>query len=237
MSDTRQLSGGQVLLSTRRSLLADPLSIPVLTWLRRIYVHPAKALTPVVAKTTMLKMTELIEAHINRDQSFGNALQSVVQFIAAPVPDKYVNAFDAVKRPRSSMLGTFISVVYGRALLLLVESRKDSNAVTAELEEFLKGAPTFIRSYEQKQAALQGDFIGHLIVTAEIEAQLDQHYFANALDHSKALFVEVHKPAGAAANPFAEETASTTVLNADPAAWYRLPASLAFAMTVWHQGA
>ena len=187
MSEAGRLSHHQALLSTRRALLADPVSVQVQTWMRRIYVHPPKTLTTVVAKTTMLQMVGIIDAQIKKEQNFGHALQAVARFISAPVPLKYVNAFDAVKRPKSSMLGTFISVVYGRALLLLVESQKESDAVVTELEEFLAGAPTFIGRYEQMQGMLDRNFVGHLIATAEVEAQLDP-YFANALERSGALF-------------------------------------------------
>jgi len=230
------LSHEQALLSTRRALLADPLSLQVHTWLRRIYVHPPKTVTTEVAKTTLPRMVAVLGDQIKKEARFGAALEQVSAFISSPVSPQYVQAFETVKRTHSSIVGTFISIVYGRTLLLLVESQKESGAIVDELQKFVEGAPTFIDQYHEAQGALDRNFVGHLVATAEIEAQLDP-YFDNALERSGRLFVETHRPAHERRNPFSEAGAAMSVLNEDRAAWWRLPASLAFAMTVWHQAA
>jgi len=236
MPEPEQLSRDQALLSTRRALLADPLSLQVHAWLRRIYVHPPKHLPVEVAKTTLPQMIGVVEQQIKKEAKFGTALERVSAFISSPIAPEYLKAFETVKRSKSSLLGTFISVVYGRALLLLVESRKESGAMVNELKDYVAGTSTFIDKYQETQGMLDRNFVGHLVTTAEIEAQLDP-YFDNALQRSGALFVEAHRPAHERRNPFAEAGAAMQVLNEHPAAWWRLPASVAFAMTVWHQAA
>lgn len=236
MSESRQLSHNQLMLSTRRSLLADPVSLQVHAWLRRIYVHPPKKLTTTVAHDVFPKMVAVLQSKIETNAKLRDALDSLATFIAAPVPQEYVAAFDNVKRPGSTMLRTFISVVYGRALLILVDSQKDSDATVRELEAFLDGSPEFIEKYSHTAGTLDRNFIGHLVTTAEIEAQLDP-YMANALERSGALFPEIHRPAREHNNPFADAGSALHVLNESPKAWWRLPAGVAFAMTVWHQAA
>jgi len=237
MPKAETLSHSQAFLSTRRGLLADPLNAQVHKWLRKMYVHPTVKFPSSSAKTILSQMVSVLDLQIKKEARFGAALEGVTEFISSPVAPQYVKAFHSIKRPKSCFLGTFVSVVYARALLLQVESQKESGAIVDELKEFVvSGAPSIIGQYQTAQGKLDENFVGHLVTTAEIEAQLDP-YFDKALEHSAALFVEAHRPDGEKRNPLAEPGAPMSVLNEDPAAWWRLPASLAFAMTVWHQTA
>jgi hypothetical protein len=233
---TKSAENWNKVLRTRRALLADPLSVAVHRWLRRAYWEPSKRSLP-AATAAMAGMVSQLEPLLEKHPPLGTALQSVSRFISRPVAKEYAEAFESVKRPEASLLNTFVSVVYARALMLLMYSGKDNSKIQGEVGDVLANPASFISEYEESQKKLDESFVSHLIAAAEIEAQLDPH-FRNVLERSAALFIEAHQPEQGGRNPLVEPGARLEVLGDDkPAAWWRLPTSVAFAMTVWHQDA
>jgi hypothetical protein len=225
------------ILSTRRALLGDPLSVQVYTWLRPVYLEPPGKFPTAIAKTTIAGMVSVLEPMVKKEGKLGTALHSVSKFISTPVGPQYVKAFEAIKRPKSSLLGTFVSVVYARALLLLAASAMEGVKVVAELKDILGNPATFVEKYLAAQGKLGEHFVGHMVTTAEIEAQLDPH-FDKVLRHTGELFVKAHRPSQDMRNPLTDLGARVELLGGeDHSAWWRLPTSLAFAMTVWDQDA
>jgi hypothetical protein len=235
MPEPKHVSDRDGILKMRRALLGDPLSLQTYTWLRPVYLQPPKNFPVAVAKTAIAGMVSALEPMVKKDGKLGPALQSVSRFISAPVAPHYVKAFETIKRPKSSLLGTFVSVVYARAMLLLAISDKDSGKIVAEVKDVLTDPKSFVDRYLAEQGKLDEYFTGHLVTMAELEARLDPH-FEKVLEQAGALFVETHRPSQSSRNPLTEPGSRLELLNdAADSAWWRLPISLAFTMTVWHQ--
>jgi len=225
------------IFSTRRALLGDPLSTQVQAWMRPVYWEPPGKFPTAIAKTTLAGMVNVLEPIVKKEGKLTSALDRVSKFVSAPMGPQYVKAFEVVKRPESSLLGTFVSVVYARALLLLAASATEGVKIVSELKDILASPTTFVDKYMVAQGKLDEHFIGHLVNFAEIEAQLDPH-FHKVLKHSAQLFVEAHRPSHDTRNPLADPKSHLHLLSGeDQSAWWRLPTSLAFAMTVWDQDA
>jgi hypothetical protein len=67
-------------------------------------------------------MVSVLEPVVKKNESLGAVLHTVSHFISSPLASQYADGFTLVRRPTSSLLGTFVSVVYARALLLFVSS-------------------------------------------------------------------------------------------------------------------
>jgi hypothetical protein len=231
----RPVSPQEAMLNTRRALLADPLSLQVQTWLRPIYLRPPKAFDEALAKTTMGAMVSALEPALKSNATLGAALTSVSQFISTPLGSQYQTAYTSIKRPTSGLLGTVVSVVYARALLLIGTAAPSGAANIADLKNILSNPAPYLTKYHAAQASLDPDFIGHLASHAEIEAQVDPH-FSTVMDRASALFLETHRPAGDTRNPIADPKAGLDQLaSKDPTAWWQHPAGLAIAKTLLPQ--
>jgi hypothetical protein len=231
----RPVTPHEAMLSTRRALLADPVNLQVQSWLRPIYLRPAKAFDEAFAKTAMAAMVSAVEPAVKTDASLGAALNSVAQFLSVPLPAHYDAAFTSIKRPTSGVFGTVVSVVYARALLLIGTTAPSQASSAADLKNILSNPASYISKYHTAQASLEPGFIGHLATYSETEAQVDPH-FATVLNRASAIFNGAHRPAGDTRDPIADTKAGLDQLaGKDPTAWWQLPASLAFAMTVWPQ--
>jgi hypothetical protein len=225
------------LLGTRRDLLADPLSIQVHACMRQIYLEPSGKFPRSVAKTTLSGMVSALKPSTKRDGKLGAALQSVSKFISKPVDSEYVKAFEAIKRPNASLLGTFISVVYARALRLLSASASDETHIITEVKELLTSPSAIIEKYNAAQGKLDERFIGHLVTMSEVETHLDPH-FQIVLERCEQSFIATHRPNEDSRNPLADPGSRLDLLSEnDDAAWWVLPTVVAFGMTVWDQHA
>jgi hypothetical protein len=232
MTDMPRPATSEYLLSTRRALLGDPNSLQVHEWLRPIYHRPPSAFSLSVAKSTISGMVSLLEPAVKTNARLKTALNGVSRYIAAPLGKQYVQGFDSIKRPYASVFGTFVSVVYARAILLLVSSVMDGPKIVADMKNILTKPDAAIEKYQDAQGKLGEHFVGHLVTSAEIEVQVDPH-FQNLLDRAGRLFVEAHKPKDGGRNPFADTASPIELLGEeDESAWWRLPANLAFAMTI-----
>jgi len=225
-------------LSTRRALLADPLSTQVNTWLMPLYSGPIGRVRESAARTTVKgvvaivgQMVAEVEPAVKSNASVRTALQSVSTFISTPLSATHAQAFQKVSRPTSGVLGTFVSVVYARALVLLLSSTGVSKVVS-ELKTTLSNPTAAIEKYLAEQKQLDPNFIGHLVTYSEIEAQLDPH-FQTVTERASKLFVQTHMTQKEARNPLSEKAAGLDLLSEkNSSAWWQLPASLAFAMTI-----
>ena len=227
------------LLSTRRALLGDPLSIQVHDWLRALYIGPiglvrtaASKGTAAAAVSIVTKMVTSVDPMLKKETALHTALQGASTFIAAPMPATYATAFAAVKHPASSALGTFISVVYARATVLMMSSPNAGSKVLDDLKTTLGNPSAAIEKYVAAQKKLDPNFVGHLVTYAEIERQIDPH-FEKVLQRAASFFLKAHRPNAKAPSPFADPKHGLDQLKlSDQAAWYQLPATVAFAMTI-----
>ncbi len=227
------------ILSTRRALLGDPISLQVHDWLRPLYVGPIGLVRTAASKGTVSaavsivsKMVSAVDPMLKKQSTLHTALQGASTFISTPLPAAYVTAFNAVKHPKSSALGTFISVVYARATVLMMSSPNTGAKVLDELKTTLTNPSAAIEKYLAAQKKLDPNFVGHLITYAEIERQIDPH-FEMVMDRATNFFLKAHRPNATAPSPFADPKGGLEQLKlSDQAAWYQLPATVAFAMTI-----
>jgi hypothetical protein len=225
------------LLSTRRDLLGDPLSIQVHAWMRPVYLSSSSKLPRAVANATLAGMVTVLKPTMKRDGKLGTALQRVSEFISKPLDPLYLKALESIKRPKSSLLGTFVSVVYARALRLLSASAMEGTNIVAEVKDIMTSPSVFIEKYFAAQGKLNERFIGHLVAISEIEAQLDPH-FQIVLERAEQSFVANHRSSEESRNPLADPGSRLDLLSEkDDAAWWVAPAAVAFGMTVWDQDA
>jgi hypothetical protein len=196
-----------------------------------------KAFPEALARTTMAGMVAVLQPVVKKNASLGAALSTVSHFIASPLPSHYANAFTSVRRPASGLLGAFVSVVYARALLLLVSSAMKGPELVADLKEILSSPSSYLQKYLATQGSLHENFVGHLVTLAEVEAQLDPH-FQIVMERATALFLATHRPKGDIRNPLADSKAGLDQLaSEEPTAWWALPTALAFAITVYPEHA
>jgi len=224
-------------LATRRALLGDPLSLDVQAWMRPLYLGPMKKLKEHAAKTaaaevaTVLgKMVSTLDPELKKQSHLQTAYRAINGFISAPLSAAYAKAFQTVKRPDSTVLSTFVSVVYARAVVLLLSSTLDGTNIVADLAKTLGNPHSAVEKFTAAQQKLDQNFVGHLVTLAEIEAQIDPH-FQRTLVRANRLFVETHGPKPTAVNPLADPKSDLSLLK-DHASWVHLPATLAFAMSV-----
>jgi hypothetical protein len=157
--------------------------------------------------------------------------ENVSKFISAPLSSEHSKAFELVKRQESSVFSTFVSIVYAKALLVLVSSPNDGDQVVTDLKRSLSNPGSEIEEYLAAQGKLGAGFIGHLVNFSEVEAQLDPH-FDKVMNRARQIFLQ-HKPAEARRDPFSDPKSGLDLLGAeDSSAWWRVPTSLAFVMTV-----
>jgi hypothetical protein len=232
MKETPNAPAPKSVIEMRRALLGDPLSHQVHSWLRQIYHRPPTGFSTAIAKTTISGMVSVLEPEMKRNPKLSAALAKLSNFTSTPLNQQYAKAFSLIKRPQSTAFTTFVSVVYARAILLLVSSVMDGPKMIAELKQTVSNPDAAIDKYLALHNKLDDHFVGHLVTTAEIEAQLDPH-FHKVLNRSSALFVETHMPKGTAKNPLSDPEARLELLGStEPGAWWHLPANLAFAITV-----
>jgi hypothetical protein len=221
------------ILGTRRDLLGDPLSVEVFTWLRPMYLRPASMSSATVPKK-MAEMVSLLEPVAKKHERVGTAIQSLSKIVSAPLGPHYVKGFDSIKRPKSSLLGTFVSLVYGRALLLLAATADDAARVVPCFKDILASPEKFEKGLAPRKN-LGEHFVGHLITLAEIEAQLDP-YFRKVLSRSAKVFVETHRPSQESEDPLADPKSGLDLLDSKhQSSWWWLPTGVAFALTIWDQ--
>ena len=237
MTESDKASKQDYVLATRRALLGDPLNLEVQAWLRPLYLGPMNKLKEHAAKTaaagmvTVLgKMISVLDPELKKESRLQTAYQGVTGFISSPLSAEYTKAFETVKRPDSNVLGTFVSVVYARALVLLLSSRLDGVKIVTDLTHTLANPGSAIDKYMAAQQKLDKNFVGHLVTLAEIEAQIDPH-FQSILVRANRLFTEAHGPKQQAANPLVDPKSGLQLLK-DNKSWLQLPTTLAFAMTV-----
>jgi hypothetical protein len=177
------------------------------------------------------QMAEALKKQLGIDSRLEVALRSVTDYISSPENEHYSAAFKSVKRTGASQLKTFVSIVYARAFLLLVSSRMSGRELFEDLGAKLSNPASLIGAYSAAQNALGGDFIGHLVVFSEVEARIDPT-FAKIMDGAAELFLN-HKPQGSARDPISDPQSMRDVLRDESeSAWWRVPAALAFAMSV-----
>lgn len=220
-------------LATRRDLLGDPLSTEVQSWLRPIYLRPsAKAITNMTSK--IVEMVSMLGPMTKKAESVGTAVQQLSAFVSRPLGPQYLKMFEIVKRPQASVLRTFVSVTYARALLLLAATAEDAAKVVPCFKDILSRPGSFeqgLRPYKK----LDEHFVGHLIALTEIEAQLDP-YIRTVLWHSAELFVNTHRPHHDSTNPLADQKSGLDLLSSKhQESWWWLPAGVAFSLTIWDQ--
>jgi hypothetical protein len=190
------------------------------------------------ARTKIPEMSHVIEGMaaevkplLHSHPTVQRAAQSVTKFISAPLSSHYSKGFELVKRAKSSVLGTFISIVYAKALLLLLSSPNSGHQVVADLKKTLASPESAIDEYLGSQGKLGEDFVGHLVTFSEIEAQVDPH-FDKIMDQARKFFLQ-HKPRESTRDPLSDPKSGLDLLKIeDDSAWWRVPASLAFVMTV-----
>ena len=218
----------------RHALLADPLGLQVQTWLRPVYRRIPFRFPAAVANQTIAAMVRVLSPMLDRDSRLQSAMQEVVQSISSPLRAEYIDLYESIKRPASTMPHTFVSIVYARALLLLRPSMMDGPAIVADLKNILSEPAASLDKYLEKQRALPSDFVGHLVTLAEVEAQTDPQ-LGKIMDEAAQWF-GAHKPNQSARDPLHEAGSRLEEFGSDhESAWWVLPATLAFAMTVWEQ--
>src|ERR1700685_3351695 len=128
MPETGSAPTREQLLGTRGALVADPLNIAVIEWLRPVYLGPVgstrgTATTAIKQVPSVLgEMAAALKSQSSANGSIGTALKSVTAYISSPASTHYTAAFEQVKRQDSSALKTFVSVVYARAMLIMLSS-------------------------------------------------------------------------------------------------------------------
>jgi hypothetical protein len=156
------------------------------------------------------------------------------KFMSAPVPHAYASIFDSVKRPQSSLLGTFVAAVYARAVLLLAASENEGAKVLGCFRDILADPAKFEKGLTPLRK-LDERFIGHVVSLAEVEAQLDP-YFQHLLKQSADLFMKTHRPSDHAANPKPDPKIGMESLGpAHESSWWLMPIAAAFALSIWDQ--
>ena len=140
-----------LMLQTRRALLGDPLSLQVHEWLRPLYVGPIGRVREAVARTTISasvailgKMVSTLDPEVKKKSTVHKALTEVADFISAPLAPQYADAFDLVKRSKVSVAGTFVSVVYARALVLLLSSTAHTGGIVRGMTGILANPTSVI---------------------------------------------------------------------------------------------
>jgi hypothetical protein len=226
-------------LSTRRALLGDPLSLQVQGWLRPLYLGPIGRVKEAAAKTTVKSVVAILgqmvstaDPYVKKDSNLQKALQSLSGYISSPLSADYIKVFNTVKRPKASQVSTFVSVVYARALVLMLSSSHGGANIVSDLKQTLANPGSVIEKHLAAQKNLDANFIGHLVACAEIEAQLDPH-FQTITDRAHKLFVATHMPSSGAHDPFSDPGATLELLGPkNQGGWWHLPANVAFAMTI-----
>jgi hypothetical protein len=222
------------ILGTRRDLLGDPLSVEVFTWLRPVYIHPKGPFPSTKARTTMAGIVSVLEPAAKKEGKIGAVCRSLSKLVSTPLAPQYVKGFESIKRPKSSLLGTFISVVYARALMLVASSADEGAKVLPCFKDILASPAKFEKGLAP-HGMLHEHFVGHLVTLAEIEAQLDP-YFQKVLHRSANLFVETHRPGKDSSNPLVDPKSGVELLGGNhESSWWWLPTGAAFALTVWDQ--
>lgn len=237
MAESSKPTKEDYVLATRRALLGDPLSLDVQAWMRPLYIGPMNKLKEHAAKTAvagivtvLAKMVSTVDPELKKQSRLQTAYREVTAFISAPLSSEYAKAFQTVKRPDSSVLSTFVSVVYARAVVLLLSSSMDGPKIIADLAETLGNPGSAIDKFMSAQQKLDKNFVGHLVTLSEIEAQIDPH-FQGILSRANRLFVETHGRKQTMPNPLADPKSDLHLLK-DTESWLQLPATVAFAMTV-----
>jgi hypothetical protein len=195
-------------------------------------MHGAEAKTKIAEMSHVIEqMAAEVKPLLHSHPFVQRAAQSVTKFISAPLSSHYSKGFELVRRAKSSTLGTFISIVYAKALLLLVSSPTNGQRVVADLKKTLASPGSAIDEYLGSQGKLGEDFVGHLVTFSEIEAQLDPH-FDKIMEQARKIFLH-HKPRESARDPLSDPRSGLDLMSIeDNSAWWRVPASLAFVITV-----
>jgi hypothetical protein len=221
------------LLGTRRDLLGDPLCVDVFTWLRPIYLRPkSSSVGSFTSKIT--ELVTLIEPAVKSEEGVRASVHSLSKLVSAPIGAEYQKTFKAIKRPKSSLFGTFVSLAYARAVLLLAATAGEASRVVPCFKDILASPRKFEKGLST-QKKLDERFVGHLVTLAEIEAQLDP-YFHKVLRRSADAFVETHRPDRESKNPLHDPEAGLELLGSThQSSWWWLPTGVAFALTIWDQ--
>jgi hypothetical protein len=176
------------LLSLRYGLLQSPVHLQVYAFLSPLIAVEKFPRTIEAATEDFGKMTEIVAREALSKPELMAGMNAVVgAWVAQPIAPEYIRLYEHVRRPGSTLLKTYLSIIYLRALRTVIGHTCSPAVMHEETARTLSDLVILGTEVRRLLGKWDRDFVGHLVMEAETRAAEDPA-FDRALTYAAASF-------------------------------------------------
>jgi hypothetical protein len=170
-----QLSKGERsrLVSTRHGLLQSPVHLKVFAFLSPLVTLGDFPKTLKAASEDFAKIVEIVAMEVFSNSELKAGIDEVSNWVSQPIRPEYIGLYDSARRPGSTPLKTYLSVIYLRALRAVIAHTCAQAVIREEAAKLLRDLATLKTDVMRLLEKCGPNFVGHLLMETEIRAAED----------------------------------------------------------------